>query len=282
MGTEVKFYERIEELDLYFEELKKYRPLTKREEKELCAKIRDGDEEAFNRLITSNLKFVVKIAKQYRKYNSNFADLIAEGNLGLMKAARNFDETKGTKFISYAVWWIRQAILVFLYNDMRSIRIPVNQIVKYRTIIECIDNFEKTYGRPPSVVEISNLINMEIIEINTLINYFHKIESLDAELQSDFESTLLDLIPNTNIERTDASMLQESLVIDINRLLNKLLPREREVLINLYGLNGQESLSLHSTAEKMNYSSERVRQIREEALRKIRKLPQGQKLISYL
>lgn len=268
----------------YLIDISKYPILSVDQEIELATKSFNGDLEARNKLVQSNLRFVVSVARQYAVKISGIdvLDIINEGNIGLIEAANRFDPSRGFKFISYAVWWIRQAILVFLYNDMRSIRIPVNQIVKYRTIIECIDNFEKTYARPPSVAEISNLINMEIIEINTLINYFHKIESLDAELQSDFESTLLDLIPNTNIERTDASMLQESLVIDINRLLNKLLPREREVLINLYGLNGQEPLSLHNTAEKMNYSSERVRQIREEALRKLRKLPQGQKLISYL
>lgn len=275
---------RSETSQQYLADISKYPILSVDQEIELATKSFNGDLEARNKLIQSNLRFVVSVARQYavKTPGIDILDIINEGNLGLIEAANRFDPSRGFKFISYAVWWIRQAILVFLYNDMRSIRIPINQIVKYRTITECIDNFEKTYGRPPSVVEISNLINMEIIEINTVINYFRKVESLDAELQSDFESTLLDLIPNTNIERTDATVLQESLVIDINRFLNKLLPREREVLINLYGLNGQEALSLYSTAEKMNYSSERVRQIREEALRKLRKLPQGQKLISYL
>ena len=232
MGTEVKFYERIDELDLYFEELKKYRPLTKKEEFELCKKIRNGDERAFNKLITSNLKFVVKIAKQYRKYCSNFSDLIAEGNLGLIKAAKNFDETKGTKFISYAVWWIKAFIQDYIDNNKKIDTVTVDDYVFNR----CDDEYEVT----------SNLINSEFEDemidvqsrnssLNELMSCLEKRERLILALYfglyGNKESTLDEIGQEMSLTKERVRQIKDKAIIKMKS--NALMSDEFDTFCSL-------------------------------------------------
>lgn len=217
MGTEVKFYEKIDELDSYFEELKKYKPLSKKEEHELCVKIKKGDKDAFDKLVTSNLKFVVKIAKQYRKYCSNFSDLISEGNLGLIKAARNFDETRNTKFISYAVWWIRAFIQEYIDNNNK-----INSVI--------VDDY--VFNKQDDDYEVTS----------TLIN-------------SEFEDEMI------NAQSRNSSL---------NELMSCLEKRERLILSLYFGLYGKKESTLDEIGQEMSLTKERVRQIKDKAIVKIK------------
>ncbi len=217
MGNEVKFYERIDELDSYFEELKKYRPLSKKDEKELSRKIKSGDENAFNKLVTSNLRFVVKIAKQYRRYSSNFADLISEGNLGLMKAARNFDETKDIKFISYAVWWIRAFIQEYIDNNNKMNTVTVDDYV---------------FNKQDDEYEVTS----------TLINSEFEDEMIDAQSRNS----------------------------SLNELMSCLEKRERLILSLYFGLYGKKESTLDEIGQEMSLTKERVRQIKDKAIVKIK------------
>lgn len=270
-------------LEKYLQEIGKEPMITPQEEVILAQKIRQGDHNALDRLTRANLRFVVSVAKQYQNQGMTLSDLINEGNLGLMKAAQRFDETKGFKFISYAVWWIRQSILQAIAEQSRMVRLPLNQIGALNKVRKVLVKLEQQYGREPSAEEISEVVDLSFNQVKDVLRINQRPVSMDAPFDSNDETnTLLDVLVNDNIPSADAGLLDESLTNDINRSLKILSKREAEVIRMFYGIGTKVSLSLDEIAIELGITRERVRQIKESGLRKLKHHAKNKLLRSYL
>ncbi len=269
-------------LDKYLNDIGKINLLTVDEEAELARRIREGDEEALERMTKSNLRFVVSVAKQYQNQGLSLSDLINEGNVGLMKAAKRFDETKGFKFISYAVWWIRQSILQAIVEYSRIVRLPLNKVGSYNKINEAYLNFQQEFEREPSPEEIAELLDISPKEVTNMLKGNGRHASFDAPIKGEEgDSTLLDVMYNDETS-PDGDLMKTSLKDEVNQGLSILTPRENEVLSCYYGLNGHSSLTLEEIGDLYNLTRERVRQIKERAIRRLRKSFNKNALRSYL
>ncbi len=240
------------------------------DEVELAQKIRQGDRRALDKLVKANLRFVISVAKQYQNQGLALADLINEGNIGLIKAAEKFDETRGFKFISYAVWWIRQSIMQALAEQSRIVRLPANQVGSQNKIKRAIQKFEQEYERMPSVEELSEQLEMPLEKVDDLLRNNGRHVSLDAPLTEGEEGTRLDVIPGEDIPVTDDGLIKESLFIELDSALKSILnERERAVITKSFGL-GCTEMTLDEVAQDLNLTRERVRQIKDKALKHLR------------
>ena len=261
----------------YFLELNKYPMISAEEEVVLARRIREGDEEALEKLVLANLRFVISVAKQYQDRGLSLPDLINEGNVGLVHAARRFDETRGFKFISYAVWWIRQSMIQAISNHTRIVRLPINQLTRINKIQKAIPRLEQTFEREPTQEEIAGFLDLSYAEVN-LSHYIQKRQvSLDTPLTNDRDNefSLYDVIQKDDLPSPDNGLLRESDEINIHRVLSKLTERESGIIIRSFGLCGEHVHSLHDLAVEYNMTGERVRQIRSAALIKMKILLRG-------
>jgi RNA polymerase primary sigma factor len=268
-------------LDKYLHEIGKVDLITAEEEVILAQKIREGDQAALERLTKTNLRFVVSVAKQYQNQGLTLGDLINEGNLGLIKAAKRFDETKGFKFISYAVWWIRQSILQAIAEQSRIVRLPLNQVGSLSKISKAFSKLEQEYEREPSPEELADILETTVDKISDTLSNSGRHVSMDAPFVSGEENTLLDVLGN-NEPNTDFNLINESLSEEIKRSLSSLTDRERDIVILFFGLGGSSPLSLEEIGEKFNLTRERVRQIKDKALQRLRHTSRSKILKSYL
>lgn len=254
-------------LNSYLKDINKIPMLSREEEIEVAKKAAKGDSKAKERLVTANLRFVVSCAKQYQGQGIPLIDLISEGNIGLQEAVDKFDVNKGFKFISYAVWWIRQAIMHALNEHSRLLRLPRSQILQLNQITKASKEFEQSNGRLPSTKELSDLVEIKESKVEQLLNLNIKPTSYDNPIGEE-SGTLIDLIPNQNIENTDETLFKESKQKEINSILNLLTDREHDILIMYFGLNG-DSLTLYEIADKFGLTHERTRQIKNNAINKL-------------
>ena len=268
-------------LEKYLQEIGKEEMISAEEEVELAQRIKKGDKKALERLTKANLRFVVSVAKQYQNQGLTLPDLINEGNLGLLKAAERFDETRGFKFISYAVWWIRQSILQAISEQSRIVRLPLNQVGSLNKINREINKFEQENERKPSLHEIADKIDLPQEKIDEAMSVNSHHISVDAPFADSEDSKLLDVLVNEDIPTTDMSLVNESLKSEIQSALSVLSERERKVIEASYGI-GQPELTLEEIGEKFDLSRERVRQIKEKAIRKLRTSTKNKTLKTYL
>ncbi len=268
-------------IDKYLHEISREDLISAEEEVELAQRIKRGDQEALEKLTKANLRFVVSVAKQYQNQGLSLPDLINEGNLGLIKAASKFDETRGFKFISYAVWWIRQSILQALAQQSRVVRLPLNQIGLLNKVKQNFAKLEQEYGRPPTAQELSNLMDISKEKITAIIKMQGKHLSIDAPFSEDEDNSLLNILENNNAPKTDQSLIKESLGKEIERLLTTLSNREKGIIKFSFGINSPE-LTLEEIGKKFSLTKERVRQIREKALARLRSSSKSYLLRSYL
>ena len=268
-------------LDKYLAEIAKVDLITAEEEVRLTQKIREGDQMALERLAKANLRFVVSVAKQYQNQGLTLGDLINEGNVGLIKAAGRFDETKGFKFISYAVWWIRQAILTAVAEQSRIVRLPLNQVGSLNKIRNSSSRLEQSLERAPTPEEVADDLELSVDKITDSMANAGRHISMDAPFIQGEENTLLDVLQNSEAT-TDSELMADSLSQEIRRSLGSLVERERDVLILLFGLNGVAPHSLEEIGEKYNLTRERVRQIKDKALARLRQGTKSKLLLSYL
>ena len=270
-------------LDKYLNDIGKISMLNADEEAEMARRIKAGDNDALERLTEANLRFVVSVAKQYQNQGLSLSDLINEGNVGLMKAATRFDETKGFKFISYAVWWIRQAILQAIVEYSRIVRLPLNKVGSYNKVNEAFLNFVQRFEREPSHEELGELLDMTPKEISTMIKGNSRHLSVDAPISGeDGDSTMLDLISQGDEGSPDLNLMEQSLKDEVDHGLAILSEREINVICSYYGLKGHKSLTLEEIGEMYGLTRERVRQIKERAIRRLRKSYNSKQLKSYL
>ncbi len=271
-------------LDKYLNDIGKISMLSGDQEAELARRIKTGDQEALDKLTRANLRFVVSVAKQYQNQGLSLSDLINEGNVGLMKAGRRFDETKGFKFISYAVWWIRQSILQAIVENSRIVRMPVNKVGSYNKVNEAHLSFVQEFEREPTDEELAELLGISVKEIQTMMRSTFRHVSLDAPLSSadDGDTTMLDVFMTEGAEDPDLDLMNESLREEVAQGLSILSPREVEVISCYYGLNGYKPLTLDEIGERYDLTRERVRQIKERALRRLRKAYNNNALKAYL
>ncbi len=269
-------------LDKYLNDISKIPLLNAEDEARLAKEIRNGSTEALDTLTKSNLRFVVSVAKQYQNQGLSLSDLINEGNLGLMKAAKRFDETKGFKFISYAVWWIRQSILQAIVEYSRLVRMPLNKVGQYNKVNEAITYFTQEFERDPSVEELADLLDMTPNDVSTVMKGSVRHLSVDAPINEDDSSTLLDMISMSDGDGPDLKLMEESLKREVESGLSLLSPREVDVLSAYYGLSGMNARTLIEIGELYGLTRERVRQIKERALRRLRRSYNRNALRSYL
>ena len=259
-------------LEKYLQEIGRQELLTVDDEVELAQRIHQGDQAALDRLINANLRFVVSVAKQYQNQGLALSDLINEGNLGLIKAAKRFDETRGFKFISYAVWWIRQSISHAIADQSRIVRLPVNQLGAVNRIKKEISRLEQIYNRPPTIEEISEVIDMTPDKIGEIIKISARHLSMDAPINNEDDTCFIDtFISNDGGGHTDAPLLQESLEKEISRSLEVLEPRERDLICMYFGIGMSHEYTLDEIGEKYDMTREATRQMKEKALKKLRK-----------
>ena len=256
-------------LEKYLQEIGRQDLLSAEEEVELAQRIHQGDQAALDRLVTANLRFVVSVAKQYQNQGVSLSDLINEGNMGLIKAAQKFDETRGFKFISYAVWWIRQAILQSIAEDSNLVRVPQNQVGLANRANKAQSRFEQLNERRASVEELAEELKLPVNKVNETLKTTYRSVSVDAPFAEGEDNSLLDVLPNNDSPMADSTVNQESLAREVERVLEHLNPRERDVVKLFYGIGGQE-LSLEEIGDKFDLSRERVRQIKERAIRSLR------------
>jgi RNA polymerase primary sigma factor len=268
-------------LDKYLHEIGKVDLITAEEEVILAQKIREGDQAALERLTKTNLRFVVSVAKQYQNQGLTLGDLINEGNLGLIKAAKRFDETKGFKFISYAVWWIRQSILQAIAEQSRIVRLPLNQVGSLSKISKAFSKLEQEYEREPSPEELADILETTVEKISDTLSNSGRHVSMDAPFVQGEENTLLDVLENRD-PNTDSILINESLAEEIKRSLSSLTEREREIVVLFFGLGNNQPFSLEEIGEKFNLTRERVRQIKDKALQRLRHTSRSKILKSYL
>ena len=269
-------------LDRYLQEIGKIDLITADEEVELARRIRNGDQVALEKLVNANLRFVVSAAKQYQNRGLKLSDLINEGNIGLVKAAKRFDETRGFKFISYAVWWIRQAILQAIAEQSRVIRLPLNKIGSISKIFKVHSILEQKFERPPSASEIAKELDMSVAQVKSAMKNSGRHLSLDAPLQEGESSTLYNVMQSKESTNPDKGVMENSLLTDIDRTLETLPTRESDILRLFYGIGERNPMSLVEIGEIFDISRERVRQIKEKAIRKLRHKSRNKVLRAYL
>lgn len=268
-------------LEKYLQEIGHQDLLTADEEVELAQQIRKGDRKALERLTKANLRFVVSVAKQYQNKGLSLPDLINEGNLGLIKAAERYDETRGFKFISYAVWWIRQSILQAIAEQSRIVRLPLNQVGSVNRIARELNKFEQENERKPSVEEMADRIDLPVEKIAEAMKINTNHVSMDAPFADGEDNSLLDFLPNTDSPSTDNVLDQESLRTEIGRVLDVLNDREQKVIKAFFGI-GMQEMTLEEIGDKYNLTRERVRQIKEKAIRRLRYNTKSKTLKTYL
>ena len=268
-------------LDKYLQEIAKEDLLSSDEEVELAQRIRKGDRKALDKLTKANLRFVVSVAKQYQNQGLSLPDLINEGNLGLIKAAEKFDETRGFKFISDAVWWIRQSILQALAEQSRIVRLPLNQVGSLNKINKALSKFEQENERMPSPEELAEILDIPREKISDTLRVSGRHVSVDAPFVEGEDNSLLDVLPNNDSPNADSGLVNESLNKEIERALSTLTERERDIVKNFFGIGCQE-MTLEEIGEKFNLTRERVRQIKEKAIRKLRNSARSKLLQTYL
>ncbi|MBQ8056106.1 MAG: sigma-70 family RNA polymerase sigma factor [Paludibacteraceae bacterium] len=268
-------------LDKYLQEIGHEDLISVEEEVELAQRIRKGDRMALEKLTKANLRFVVSVAKQYQNQGLSLPDLINEGNLGLIKAAEKFDETRGFKFISYAVWWIRQSILQALAEQSRIVRLPLNQVGSLNKINKALSKFEQENERRPSAEELAGELNIPIDKIAETMKVSGRSTSIDAPFVEGEDNSLLDVLVNDDSPYADHSLIDESLAREIDRTLSTLSERESEIVKMFFGIGGQE-MTLEEIGDKFGLTRERVRQIKEKAIRRLRQNSRSKLLKSYL
>jgi RNA polymerase primary sigma factor len=269
-------------LDKYLQEIGRVDLITPEEEVTLARKIKSGDSDSLGKLVKANLRFVVSVAKQYQNQGMGLPDLINEGNLGLMKAAQRFDETRGFKFISYAVWWIRQAILQSLAEQARIVRLPVNKIGSINRINRAFARLEQEFEREPSSQEVADMLDMIPDDVKDSLKTNGRTLSMDAPISSEEENTMYDVLQNPDTPSPDKNLINESLAWEIERALSSLSPREAKVLKLYFGLGMKHPFTLEEIGEELSLTRERVRQIKEKAIKRIQFTTRCKILKSYL
>ena len=268
-------------LDKYLQEIGREDLITVEEEVELAQRIRQGDQAALEKLTRANLRFVVSVAKQYQNQGLSLPDLINEGNLGLIKAARKFDETRGFKFISYAVWWIRQSILQALAEQSRIVRLPLNQVGSLNKINKAFGRFEQENERTPSPEELADMLNLPKEKVSDTLRVSGRHVSVDAPFADGEDNNLLDVLVNADSPNADRGLINESLATEVDRALDTLTDREKDIIKYFFGI-GCSEMTLEEIGEKFGLTRERVRQIKEKAIRRLRHSSRSKLLKSYL
>jgi RNA polymerase primary sigma factor len=256
-------------MDKYLHEIAKIKLITAEEEVSLARRIHKGDLEARDCLINANLRFVISVAKQYQNHGLSLADLINEGNLGLIEAAERFDETRGFKFISYAVWWIRQSVIQAVAENTRIVRLPLNRINHINKIKKIIAELEQKYEREPTILEITQALELTPTDVTVAIRNFGRHISMDTPFVQGEEGNMYDVLLNEDASIPDKELLTDSLKKEIERALNKLTPKEAEIIILYFGLNGKHTHTLAEISEEFNLTKERVRQIKAKSLKRL-------------
>ena len=269
-------------LDKYLQDISKLSMITAEEEVELAQRIKKGDQKALDKLVTANLRFVVSVAKQYQNQGLSLSDLINEGNAGLVKAAKRFDETRGFKFISYAVWWIRQSILQAIAQQARIIRLPLNKIGSISKIRKAYSYLEQEHEREPNAHEIANNLDLSVKDVKQSVSVSGRHLSMDAPFQEGETSNLYDVVQSDESPRPDAELMKNSLNVEVNRALSTLSEKEAHVIKHFYGINVKQPKSLQEIGERVGLTRERVRQIREKGIRKLRHTSRNKVLKTYL
>lgn len=270
-------------LEKYLQEIGKVELLSPEEEVELALQIKQGNQAALERLTKANLRFVVSVAKQYQNQGLSLPDLINEGNLGLIKAARRFDETRGFKFISYAVWWIRQSILQALAEQARIVRLPLNKVGLTNRVQKAFTQLEQEFEREPSAEELAELLGLETEEISATLGIGGRHISMDSPLLDGEDNTLIDIMENPNAERAETNLEHnESIKMEIDRSLGTLTERQKDVICFFFGIGYDQPMSLEDIGERFNLTRERVRQIKDKAITKLRTNQRSPQLRSYL
>jgi len=277
-----KYRDEDRSLDLYLREIGETPLIKAEEEVELAKKIRLGDQSALEKLTKANLRFVVSVAKQYQNQGLSLSDLINEGNIGLIKAAKRFDETRGFKFISYAVWWIRQAILQALAEQSRIVRLPLNRVGTLHKIGKISSSLQQEFGREPSADEIAKKLELSEGEVSDTLKISNSHLSLDAPFSISEDNSLIDILEDEMQESPDESLLSDSLRVEIEKALDTLTPREAEVINLYFGLNHEKPLTLEEIGARFSLTRERVRQIKEKAIRRLRHASRSKALRAYL
>ena len=267
---------------MYLKEIGETPLLVAAEEVSLAKRIKQGDQNALDRLTKANLRFVVSVAKQYQNQGLSLADLINEGNIGLIKAAKRFDETRGFKFISYAVWWIRQAILQALAEQSRIVRLPLNRVGTLHKIGKVASHLEQEFGRQPSPDEIAKKLELSASEVSDTLKISNTHLSLDAPFSTSEDNSLIDVLEDELQPPPDESLLKDSLRLEIEKSLETLTPREAEVINLYFGLSHEKALTLEEIGVRFNLTRERVRQIKEKAIRRLRHASRSKSLRAYL
>jgi RNA polymerase primary sigma factor len=283
---QLKITQRITEresrsLNMYFNEITQCEMITPDEEVELARRIREGDDQAVDKLVKANLRFVVSVAKQYQHMGLSLKDLINEGNVGLITAARRFDETRGFKFISYAVWWIRQSILLAIAQNSRTVRLPQNKLGEIRKVVDAAARLEQKLGRAPTSEELAEVLETTADKVENFMSLESRSLSLDAPLQDGEDNTLMEVLSNDE-PATDEPLMEKSLAEELEMLLGQLEKREQDVLRMHFGLGTNKPINAAEIASRFGITRERVRQIRERALRKLRMAQNRWKLQDYL
>ncbi|MFZ5970168.1 MAG: sigma-70 family RNA polymerase sigma factor [Bacteroidota bacterium] len=269
-------------LDKYLQEIGKVDLITSDMEVELARRIRQGDQVALEKLTKANLRFVVSVAKQYQHHGLTLGDMINEGNLGLIKAAMRFDETRGFKFISYAVWWIRQSILQALAEQARVVRLPLNRVSSLSRLTKAFSTLEQKFQREPSAEELAGELETTVEEVENTLRVGGRHVSVDAPFAQGEENSLLDVLESTSNETPDDELMRESLRNEIGRALSTLTAREAEVISYYFGLNGHAAMTLEEIGDHFGLTRERVRQIKEKATRRLRHTSRSRSLQTYL
>ncbi|MCB0481472.1 MAG: RNA polymerase sigma factor RpoD/SigA [Flavobacteriales bacterium] len=269
-------------LDKYLQDISKEEMITAEEEVLLAQKIKAGDQGALDKLVKANLRFVVSVSKQYQNQGLTLPDLINEGNLGLIKAASRFDETRGFKFISYAVWWIRQSILQALADQARIVRLPLNQVGTLNKINRTFSMLEQEFERTPSASEIASSLEMDTTRVRDTMKVSGRHVSVDAPFREGEDNTMLDLMTADGTPKTDSNLMHESLITEIERSLTTLSEREREVVRLYYGIGMTQGLTLDEIGARYDLTRERVRQLKEKAIRRLRHNSRSKLLKAYL
>lgn len=269
-------------LDKYLQEIGKVDLLTAADEVALAKRIKAGDRKALETLTKANLRFVVSVAKQYQNQGLSLSDLINEGNTGLIKSAQRFDETRGFKFISYAVWWIRQSILQALAEQSRIVRLPLNRVGSLNKISRTFSQLEQKYEREPTTEELANVLDVTVNEVDDTMKVSGRHASLDASFVQGEESSLLDVLENTSEEKPDSELMSDSLRQEIQQLLATLTEREADVILLYFGLNGKHPMTLEEIGARFQLTRERVRQIKEKGIKKLRNSSRSEVLKLYL
>lgn len=270
-------------LEKYLQEIGKVELISPEEEVKLATLIKQGDQRALDRLTKANLRFVVSVAKQYQNQGLSLPDLINEGNLGLIKAAQRFDETRGFKFISYAVWWIRQSILQALAEQSRIVRLPLNKVGLTNRIQKAYQQLEQEFEREPSPEELAELLQIDLEEVSASLSISSRHVSMDSPLSDGEENTMIDVLENPNADRTDKGIEHdESLKMEIDRSMKVLTERQKEVICYFFGLGVDHPMSLEDIGEKFNLTRERVRQIKDKAITKLKTNSRSKELRTYL